>query len=331
MQDDKPTEGQSTPDLAARLEREEETLSCPKCKSHDVIHFGSRDTRGGRTQIYRCKGCKKRFTTSPIKNISYPVRNILRALTLYDQGNSIYSTAGIMKRKYKTDIPHSTLSNWIKRYERTFTFLPLRKRYKIDPEDAIQTKRFHHQQVYDMRYHRLKLNIAAKAFPSLPRYIYLVANDPMDDIFKSNTRCSLHDFSPPKVWVKTTDRNNATELTTLAETLARTRQNRHDEVERFFLINDAVTFATELPVYLDPQEAWKLNLNVTEPLTGHIDLLQFRNGKVYVMDYKPDDDPKDAVKQLTLYAYCLRSRTGISLKDIRCAAFNSNGYVEFGL
>jgi transposase-like protein len=167
MEDDNSIK-EEPPGLVSKLEREAETVTCPGCRSKDIIHFGSRGAKGERTQTYRCKGCNKRFTTRPIKNVSYPVKSILRALTLYDQGYSMYETADIMKAKYKTHVPNSTLSNWIKRYEGTFTFLPLRRKYKIDPEDSIKTTRFHHQQVYDMRYHRLKLNIADMRSPRCP-------------------------------------------------------------------------------------------------------------------------------------------------------------------
>ena len=68
--------------------------------------------------------------------------------------------------------------------------------------------------------------------------------------------------------------NNATELTALAETLAKTNKQRHEVIEDLFLTNDGTTFAVELPVYLTPDEAKRFKLDIKEPLTGHIDILR---------------------------------------------------------
>jgi len=47
------------------------------------------------------------------------------------------------------------------------------------------------------------------------------------------------------------------------------------------LINDIVTIACEVPVWL-----WEKNLDAG--IFGHIDILQVRNDQVYILDYKPD-------------------------------------------
>jgi ATP-dependent exoDNAse (exonuclease V) beta subunit len=114
----------------------------------------------------------------------------------------------------------------------------------------------------------------------------------------------------------------------LAQTLAKTKSQRHQCVEDFFLINDSTTVATEVPVYLLPEEAPDLQLK--EPLTGHIDILQRRNDKIYILDYKPDQDPAQAAQQLYLYKLALSKRTGIPMSEIATASFNESSYVEFG-
>jgi ATP-dependent exoDNAse (exonuclease V) beta subunit len=59
---------------------------------------------------------------------------------------------------------------------------------------------------------------------------------------------------------------------------------------------------------------------------GHIDIIQVRNNKVHIMDYKPDREG-NAVNQLQLYAKCLKKRTGIP--NITCAYFDENEYHQF--
>lgn len=67
-------------------------------------------------------------------------------------------------------------------------------------------------------------------------------------------------------------------------------------------------------------------------LTGHIDILQIRNGAVHILDYKPQDKDKRRTKpitQLTLYALMLSRLTGLRLYDFKCAWFDENAYFEF--
>jgi hypothetical protein len=319
----------SLPGLTDRLAREAEGTLCPKCGSKNVIHYGKRKTRAGTTTILCCKDCDAHFTLRKIRFTPYDSLAIIRAMNMYNEGFSFIETAKRMRSRYKVSIPPSTISNWTKRYLTTFPFLSLRKKYRIKPMDQVQTRRFYHKQVYDMRLHRLKLNIAAKAFPSLPRYMYYLMKAELGETFKSDTRCSIFRPSPFKATPKTFGRNLATDLTNLAQTLAKSKKQRHDVIEEFFLINDATTFATEVPVYMSVEEAKNFGLNISETLTGHIDMLQFRNGRIYILDYKPDTDPKNAQEQLCLYALCLNRRTGIPLSRMTCAAFNKDAYAEF--
>ena len=50
--------------------------------------------------------------------------------------------------------------------------------------------------------------------------------------------------------------------------LAKTKSERHQKIEEFFLINDSATVAVEVPVYLTEKES-----GIKKPLTGHIDLI----------------------------------------------------------
>jgi ATP-dependent exoDNAse (exonuclease V) beta subunit len=102
------------------------------------------------------------------------------------------------------------------------------------------------------------------------------------------------------------------------------------------LINDSVTIAAEVPVYLtkDDIEYFKnkeftFNFeNYRTPITGHIDILQIRNGLIHILDYKPEAEKVNAVNQLAIYALALASRTKLAVKDLKAAWFDDKSYYE---
>jgi len=242
-----------------------------------------------------------------------------------------------MRRQFKTNIPISTLNSWVHRYQDDLPFIKLRKRFQIDPNDIIHSKKFHHQQVYNFKYHTLKTNIAGKIFPQLKFYITSIVRTPNfipSNVFMQGPRCSelKIDLKPQK----TTKHNIATKLAELALTLAKTNRERHEKVENFMLINDNDTLAIEVPVYLKPQELTKqeqntYNLNLQEPLSGHIDILQVRFNKIHILDYKSDAkrSDKSAAEQLFLYALALNKRTKIPLNKFICAYFDDKNYFQY--
>ena len=113
----------------------------------------------------------------------------------------------------------------------------------------------------------------------------------------------------------------ACRMTDLALELAKTKSERHQKVEEFFLVNDSATVAVEVPVYLTESES-----GFKQALTGHIDLIQVRSNRIHILDYKPDQSG-NVVNQLSLYARCLKKRTGIA--NITCAYFDENAYRQF--
>ena len=106
----------------------------------------------------------------------------------------------------------------------------------------------------------------------------------------------------------------------LAQELAKIKKQRYEKVEGFFLTNDSATVAVEVPVYLTREES-----QFPKTLAGHIDVIQVRNNRAHILDYKPDREG-NAVNQLQLYASCLKKRTGIS--DITCAYLDENEYYQ---
>ncbi len=121
-----------------------------------------------------------------------------------------------------------------------------------------------------------------------------------------------------------------------AQTLARSKNDRHERVEDFMLINDSATVASEIPVFLHPEELTEtqkriLGMELKDTLTGHIDILQVRFNQIHVLDYKPDYKTSDqrAAEQVYLYSLALSKRTNIPLENLTCAYFDDRNYYQF--
>jgi ATP-dependent exoDNAse (exonuclease V) beta subunit len=112
---------------------------------------------------------------------------------------------------------------------------------------------------------------------------------------------------------------------------------RHEALQQFMLANDSVTAAIEIPIYLAPEDLkhftqklrFQVPFTLTEMLTGHIDILQIRNGLIHILDFKPNAKREKPYTQLTLYALALSRLTGLRLYDFKCAWFDENNYFEF--
>jgi ATP-dependent exoDNAse (exonuclease V) beta subunit len=154
-------------------------------------------------------------------------------------------------------------------------------------------------------------------------YLKNLKNKWLDDIFNKSERCSQL-FTIVKI-KKEEKYNHACKLADLALKSSRTNKERHSVVEKFMLVNDSSTIACEVPVWF-----WEKSLNAG--ICGHIDLLQIRQDKIYILDFKPgasrENDDKVA-SQLYLYASGLSFRTSIPLKEFRCAWFDDMVYYEF--
>ncbi len=304
----------------------EERPACPKCSSSEnIIKSGSRIVRGESVPLYFCKSCQKRFSDRKLRHTSYPPKLILSALTYYNMGHTLDMTLRTMRRRYKTKIPMSTLRNWVNRYGEELPFTKLRKKYDLDPNQTIKTRRLFHPQPYLFRVHTLKLNIKGKQFPELKKYINSMLNNPMDHLFQSKKVLRVSELANtlniPKPVIRTVKDSPASRMTDLALELAKTKSERHNKVEEFFLVNDSATIAVEVPVYLTEKES-----EFKKPLTGHIDLIQVRGNRIHILDYKPDESG-NVINQLQLYAKCLKKRTGFP--NITCAYFDENGYYQF--
>ena len=169
----------------------------------------------------------------------------------------------------------------------------------------IRSRTFSHQQEYKFKLHRLKTNILCKRqFQPLRRYLWQIAENCPNELFQTGgARCSDGNLLQLTLRLVRKDAN-AVRLAQLGLVLAKRRRDRHEAIQRFMLANDSATLAVEVPVYLFPREAPDLEL--TDVLTGHIDMVQVRYGRVWLLDYKPEARRETKAKyQLYLYARAL--------------------------
>jgi len=345
---------------------------CKFCSSKNIIKKGKRKNKLEEIQILQCKNCKKRFTIGEIKSKTYPAKIILNSISKYNLGYSQQQTSKIISQKFKIKVPQRTISEWVNQYKPLTTFNKLRKKAKklFSPEELIEKREFLHNNLpYTFQYHKAKLELLfkdikynnqfinqSKYYEPIKSYLEKIPTDKFPHhIFKQKQssdaviaqknknkeqRASQLKFNHLKI-NHLTKTNLANKLTSLALNLSKTNKDRHNAIQNFFLVNDSTTIAVEVPVYLTKDDiVYFLSrgfqphlVNHPTPITGHIDLLQIRNGLIHILDYKPDAHLKhvqeQVIQQLTIYALALASKTKLDLHSFKCAWFDENSYHEF--
>jgi len=321
---------------------------CPYCKGK-IVKRGVRKKKYEQIQRYYCKNCNKSFTSAITKNKTYPLKVIIDALTLYNSLNPLEKIPAAVKEKYGITISFRIISNWLKEYEQYIPFLRMREfaLKKYSKNELIEKSTLIHQQIYHFRYHRAKADMITDQefrhyrFKPLLQFLELIAAECPHQIFQNTAKRSSEfkkTFNLDQV--KIVPKNNATVKTANFITQAVSNNKlRHEALQEFMLANDTVTVAVEVPVLLDSDDIrhYKHELNFDIPIalkdeehiTGHIDLIQIRNGSIYIMDYKPSAKKEKPIEQLTLYALALSRLTGIRLYHFKCAWFDENNYYEF--
>ncbi|MFA5386374.1 MAG: hypothetical protein WC297_01805 [Candidatus Paceibacterota bacterium] len=305
-------------------------ILCSRC-GQKAIKSGIRKIRQGTTQKYYCNHCQTYFSISPLPYRRYSPTVILNAITTYNLGHTLQETKQEIARRFKIKVPQSTIHSWLIQFTPICTFINYRKKFSLDKNDLIVSRVFSHQQEYQFKFHRLKVNILCKKyFPEIRRYLWWIRAHCPKRIFVDSERCSKNNLHNIHLTVMSERNNNAVALAKLGLMLAKRNTERHQAIQNFMLINDTATIALELPIYLYPNEAPDLNL--TKPLTGHIDILQVRYDHLCILDYKPDARYETRAKYQTyLYARALSKRTGIPLAYIRWAYFDDKNYYEVRL
>lgn len=333
-----PFESTKTPDV----------YPCPYCSGKDTVRRGVRKKKYEIQQRYLCNDCRRSFVPQKVKGKSFPLGMILEGLSLYNTGFTLEESCRRLKEQFGIEVKASTLSDWVKEFESICRYSRLRN-YGLKfygPNRVIQNVHLFHRQVYDFSVHKAKLALLLQEhkhakFENLREFLEAVQAECPHQFFKEGQRSSevKAGFDLNEVILKG-KQNFATRVAGLVLQAVNDNKERHKALQRFMLCNDSVTVAVEVPVYMDSmdiehmQEALKFKIPITidKVLTGHIDILQIRNGAVHILDYKPNaaaGKEKAAISQLTIYALALSRLTGLRLYDFKCAWFDQDNYFEF--
>lgn len=291
----KPTETRGVKQDISGLKQVEQ---CPYCLGKDIAKWGRRKKKYELSQIYYCYHCKKTFTTPKAKGRSFPLKVILEGLCLYNVGYSAEESCKFLKETFGLEISPRTLRDWVDDYAELCRYSRLRpygmKLYK--PHQAIQTVHLFHRQVYDFSVHKAKLALILQErqharFGNLRELLEAVQAECPHQFFQEGIRASevKVDFDIDDVILRQRT-NFANRIADLVLQAVDDNKLRHLTLQEFMLCNDSVTVATEVPVYMDRydiehmQEAlnFKIPLKLDRVLTGHIDILQLRNGAVHI-------------------------------------------------
>ena len=359
------------------------SLQCPYCASQNFVKRGTRQKKGGKTQLYICKDCGRTFTPSWTKNRQHSWPTILEAMSYYNLGFSLEQTCQIMKEKFQTEVRPSTVAAWMEQNKEICSYHRMRAFAvkHFSPYEVVDTCTLAHRQLYRFRYHRAKTKYILEddfkhyKFYPLKEFLDNVTAEtphqyfqrPAAEVEPALGKQSLGGqilraseaplkFSKTEMIVRA-KHNYACALAGLVFQGVSDNKQRHEALQKFFLANDSVTVATEVPVYLrredlehmqtqlgfklytknkdaekndDANSLREIDSNeIPKLITGHIDFLQIRNGAIHILDYKGCAAKERPIEQLTLYALALSRLTGLRLFHFKCAWFDENDYFEF--
>jgi hypothetical protein len=315
---------------------------CPKCHCTSTTRRGKRRNRLRTLQLFQCTECLHRFSLEPGKNRTYPLKLILDAVSAFNLGHSITDTRSILRRRFHVVVPDRTINSWLTAHRPLTTYARLRAAGKklFDPRSIIVSRFLQHRQVYRFQVHNTKLQLSLTSPPHrhlspLRGYLTAVQRDFPHHLFQNTVERSST-FPADIQSVISRKENHATRLAALVLPTSPSNKKRHETLQRFMLVNDSVTVAVEVPVFLTQEDinyyrsrGFDLELE-SKVITGHIDFLQIRNGYIHILDYKPDASKEThAHVQLTIYALALARRTGLPLKFFKCGWFDEKDYFEF--
>jgi hypothetical protein len=297
-------------------------------------------------QRWYCHTCSTSFTPQPAaRGKVFPLKVILESLCYFYTGHTLDRTATHIRDRFGARLHPRTLSRWLSEYRELTTYARLRSRALrlFTPHNLIRSTRLHHKQVYTYRVHQGKLALLLhdrehEAFVPVADYLTQMATSCPHDLFQQEHRASATANAFDLTGVEIAEKQNlAPRIAHLALQAVTHNKRRHDELQRFMLMTDSVTVAVEVPVYLTPEDIRHLQdelgfhvpLPAATTLSGHIDVLQIRNGRVHILDYKPGAMHERPIAQLMVYALALSRRTGLRLYDFVCAWFDDRHYFEF--
>jgi len=289
--------------------------ACPHCGSHSLTRRGTRKKKLEIVQLWHCNSCKRAFTPGPaaLRNKTYPLRMILLALTDYDIGFTLEQTAARLKKKTNRSVSASTITSWLEQYKAHCSYRRLRSQglARFPANQTIHRIKLYHRQIYSYAYHRPKLDFLRAGvlddkrkgdarFAPLADFLERVATDCPHELFsrvgdsKARASQAAATFADTVHAIVNVRENAATHTAALIIPAVGNNKLRHETLQRFMLANDSVTVAVEIPIWLrEPDIAalearWGIELAPKVPgqergITGHIDILQIRNGAVSIL------------------------------------------------
>jgi ATP-dependent exoDNAse (exonuclease V) beta subunit len=239
---------------------------------------------------------------------------ILEARCLFYSGHTIPSTTRYLRDRFGHRIHPRTIARWLAEYRELTTYARLRPRAltRFTPHTLLRSTRLHHQQVYTYRLHQGKLALiladkAHEAFSPVAAYLTDMATACPHALFQDEHRASQAANAFDLTGVEIVEKHNlAPRIAHRALQAVTHNKRRHDELQRFMLTTDSVRVAVEVPIYLTgadithmPQHlGFHMPRTPAEMITGHIDVLQIRNGRVHILDYKPGAIRERPIAQL---------------------------------
>ena len=297
-------------------------IRCKHCGSVEIVKRGLRKLKRRKKQIYACRNCNKRFSLDVSKK-GFNVKIILSAVCAYNQGYSLDEVCDLISRKFKVVIRKSSVFNWCKEYSLGYLTIKDRIIKKYGSELIIGRVFKHSGLLYSFKFHKGKLKEFGKFF-GLKDYIFSLSKGINDKIFNSENRCSkLKENVDVNVNVSENIKLNKVIGDILK--IIKNNKQRHDVVENFLLSCDRDTMAVEVPI-------WYWDKRKDRGICGHIDVLQVKNGKVWILDYKPNayaENVDKVISQLYNYALGLSFRSKVSLRNIKCGWFDENKLFSF--
>ncbi|OGJ16315.1 MAG: hypothetical protein A2632_01245 [Candidatus Pacebacteria bacterium RIFCSPHIGHO2_01_FULL_46_16] len=327
-----------------------DSVKCPYCLSTSFQKRGFRQKKREQVQLYLCKDCRKTFTLQITKGKHYPLAIMLNAISLYNLGYSLEQVCQILQQRNDYRIQPTSVSRWLSETKELCRFERMRAYAckKYSPKDMVVHATLAHRQLYRFRFHQAKCNLIIsddfkhRRFRPVQEFLQMVPSECPHQYCQDNQRASEAPlaFSKKQMIVRA-KQNYATKLATFVLQSVTERRQRHEALQKFMIANDSVTVATEVPVYITKDDIEHLQTQLGfaiygEPqaelpklITGHIDILQIRNGQIHILDYKPNAEKEQPIEQLTLYALALSRLTGLRLFEFKCAWFDEEHYFEF--
>lgn len=266
---DKNREVDSSAQLAARIPMQVEQkdvepessvlkIFCPICAGENFSKRGIRKNKQRVVQLYWCNDCQKTFTPGATRGKHYPMSLILDAMSLYNIGYSLEEAVKRSKAQ-PSKLSASSLRQWLGQYKSLLAYTRMRpyalKMYR--PQEIIVSATLAHRQLYRFRHHRAKTRLIIEEdikhgrFENMQEFLELVPVECPHEYFQKGLRASEAPIFFSKTQMIVRDKQNyATKLTKFVLDSVKENKDRHDALQRFFLANDSVTVATEVPIYI---------------------------------------------------------------------------------